>query len=195
MLGSLPLLSFRIRPVEPSDNITRKFAFKVSAAVKRICVCLFVFVFVTLTETGERTWVWSVRTWHSVHGKQTRSMQWMWLQWKHAASQMTAYLTEHVARGIAIQRRAVKKSLVHMSGRHLWSTAGSSDRSLAMSWRQWRLLVTPSSPRRFVLPLRCVSWTALKSTHHKVTDNCDLNGELTSYPVDFIRIYIYVRIC
>ncbi|XP_029286550.1 LOW QUALITY PROTEIN: pleckstrin homology domain-containing family A member 6 [Cottoperca gobio] len=29
VLGSLPLLSFRIRGVEPSDNITRKFAFKV----------------------------------------------------------------------------------------------------------------------------------------------------------------------
>lgn len=30
VLGSLPLLSFRIGGVEPSDNITRKFAFKVS---------------------------------------------------------------------------------------------------------------------------------------------------------------------
>lgn len=29
MLGSLPLLSFRVGGVEPSDNITRKFAFKV----------------------------------------------------------------------------------------------------------------------------------------------------------------------
>ncbi|KAG7495321.1 hypothetical protein JOB18_047454 [Solea senegalensis] len=29
VLGSLPLLSFRIRGVDPSDNITRKFAFKV----------------------------------------------------------------------------------------------------------------------------------------------------------------------
>ncbi|XP_063766163.1 pleckstrin homology domain-containing family A member 6 isoform X3 [Eleginops maclovinus] len=29
VLGSLPLLSFRVRGVEPSDNITRKFAFKV----------------------------------------------------------------------------------------------------------------------------------------------------------------------
>ncbi|KAK9528371.1 hypothetical protein VZT92_012537 [Zoarces viviparus] len=29
VLGSLPLLSFRIKGVEPSDNITRKFAFKV----------------------------------------------------------------------------------------------------------------------------------------------------------------------
>ena len=30
MLGSLPLLSFQIGGVEPVDNITRKFAFKVS---------------------------------------------------------------------------------------------------------------------------------------------------------------------
>lgn len=30
MLGSLPLLSFQIGRVEPIDNITRKFAFKVS---------------------------------------------------------------------------------------------------------------------------------------------------------------------
>uniref|UniRef100_G3PCT8 PH domain-containing protein n=1 Tax=Gasterosteus aculeatus aculeatus TaxID=481459 RepID=G3PCT8_GASAC len=30
VLGSLPLLSFQIKGVEPSDNITRKFAFKVS---------------------------------------------------------------------------------------------------------------------------------------------------------------------
>lgn len=30
MLGSLPLLSFQIGRVEPFDNITRKFAFKVS---------------------------------------------------------------------------------------------------------------------------------------------------------------------
>uniref|UniRef100_A0A3B4TTE1 Pleckstrin homology domain containing A6 n=1 Tax=Seriola dumerili TaxID=41447 RepID=A0A3B4TTE1_SERDU len=30
VLGSLPLLSFRIGGVEPSDNVTRKFAFKVS---------------------------------------------------------------------------------------------------------------------------------------------------------------------
>ncbi|GLD74310.1 pleckstrin homology domain-containing family A member 6 isoform X15 [Lates japonicus] len=29
VLGSLPLLSFRIGGVEPSDNITRKFAFKI----------------------------------------------------------------------------------------------------------------------------------------------------------------------
>lgn len=34
MLGSLPLLSFRIERTEPSDNVTRKFAFKVS----NICV-------------------------------------------------------------------------------------------------------------------------------------------------------------
>lgn len=30
VLGSLPLLSFQIGRVDPSDNITRKFAFKVS---------------------------------------------------------------------------------------------------------------------------------------------------------------------
>lgn len=30
VLGSLPLLSFQIGRVEPLDNITRKFAFKVS---------------------------------------------------------------------------------------------------------------------------------------------------------------------
>uniref|UniRef100_A0A3P8WYE6 Pleckstrin homology domain containing A6 n=1 Tax=Cynoglossus semilaevis TaxID=244447 RepID=A0A3P8WYE6_CYNSE len=35
VLGSLPLLSFRIRPVEPSDNITRKFAFKAEHAGTR----------------------------------------------------------------------------------------------------------------------------------------------------------------
>ncbi|KAA8593211.1 hypothetical protein FQN60_009327 [Etheostoma spectabile] len=32
VLGSLPLLSFRIGGVEPSDNITRKFAFKILTA-------------------------------------------------------------------------------------------------------------------------------------------------------------------
>ncbi|XP_031731477.1 pleckstrin homology domain-containing family A member 6 isoform X3 [Anarrhichthys ocellatus] len=35
VLGSLPLLSFRIKGVEPSDNITRKFAFKVQHAGTR----------------------------------------------------------------------------------------------------------------------------------------------------------------
>uniref|UniRef100_A0A8D3DG99 PH domain-containing protein n=1 Tax=Scophthalmus maximus TaxID=52904 RepID=A0A8D3DG99_SCOMX len=35
VLGSLPLLSFRIRGVEPSDSITRKFAFKVSNTLKK----------------------------------------------------------------------------------------------------------------------------------------------------------------
>lgn len=35
MLGSLPLLSFHIGGVEPSDNITRKFAFKVSDILLR----------------------------------------------------------------------------------------------------------------------------------------------------------------
>lgn len=29
VLGSLPLLSFKIAPVQQSDNISRKFAFKV----------------------------------------------------------------------------------------------------------------------------------------------------------------------
>nr|XP_043879510.1 pleckstrin homology domain-containing family A member 6 isoform X10 [Solea senegalensis] len=35
VLGSLPLLSFRIRGVDPSDNITRKFAFKAEHAGTR----------------------------------------------------------------------------------------------------------------------------------------------------------------
>lgn len=30
VLGSLPLLSYRVRGVEPSENISRQFAFKVS---------------------------------------------------------------------------------------------------------------------------------------------------------------------
>ncbi|GAA6069611.1 pleckstrin homology domain-containing family A member 6 isoform X1, partial [Tachysurus ichikawai] len=30
VLGSLPLLSFKIGPIQPSDNISRRFAFKVS---------------------------------------------------------------------------------------------------------------------------------------------------------------------
>ena len=30
VLGSLPLLSFRVGGVEPSDSLTRRFAFKVS---------------------------------------------------------------------------------------------------------------------------------------------------------------------
>ena len=48
MLGSLPLLNFQIGGVEPLDNITRKFAFKVSSTlVEGPCVlgriCLIVF--------------------------------------------------------------------------------------------------------------------------------------------------------
>ncbi len=35
VLGSLPLLSFHVGGVEPSDNITRKFAFKVCNTVVR----------------------------------------------------------------------------------------------------------------------------------------------------------------
>ncbi|XP_068451655.1 pleckstrin homology domain-containing family A member 6-like [Clinocottus analis] len=45
VLGSLPLLSFRIEGVEPSDNITRKFAFKVSdtEAVHMGALCVIAF--------------------------------------------------------------------------------------------------------------------------------------------------------
>uniref|UniRef100_A0A4W4GFX2 PH domain-containing protein n=1 Tax=Electrophorus electricus TaxID=8005 RepID=A0A4W4GFX2_ELEEL len=37
VLGSLPLLSFKISPVHPLDNISRKYAFKVSG----VCVCVY----------------------------------------------------------------------------------------------------------------------------------------------------------
>lgn len=52
VLGSLPLLSFRVGGVEPSDNLTRRFAFKVSSilvgglcgiAFHHKCILLFMF--------------------------------------------------------------------------------------------------------------------------------------------------------
>lgn len=43
VLGSLPLLSFHIGPVQPSDNINRKYAFKVSTiSILTACVSVFV---------------------------------------------------------------------------------------------------------------------------------------------------------
>lgn len=44
VLGSLPLLSFQIGGVEPLDNITRKFAFKVSDIRVRSRGCWQVYV-------------------------------------------------------------------------------------------------------------------------------------------------------
>lgn len=55
VLGSLPLLSFRIGGVEPSDNITRKFAFKVSdirVEEQRVLVDLCVIVFHAVDAVG-----------------------------------------------------------------------------------------------------------------------------------------------
>lgn len=52
VLGSLPLLSFRIRGVEPSDSITRKFAFKVSNTLKKGNVCVYLCF---MHGTGEHT--------------------------------------------------------------------------------------------------------------------------------------------
>jgi len=45
-LGSLPLLSFKIGPVQALDNITRKFAFKVGD--------LFAFLINVLNAVGTR---------------------------------------------------------------------------------------------------------------------------------------------
>uniref|UniRef100_A0A8C2HHB9 Pleckstrin homology domain containing, family A member 6 n=1 Tax=Cyprinus carpio TaxID=7962 RepID=A0A8C2HHB9_CYPCA len=53
VLGSLPLLSFKIGPVQASDNISRKFAFKVGDLCGSIAFCL------QAEHTGTRTYYFS----------------------------------------------------------------------------------------------------------------------------------------
>ncbi|KAM4588234.1 pleckstrin homology domain-containing family A member 6 isoform 4-T4 [Odontesthes bonariensis] len=55
VLGSLPLLSFRIGEVEPSDNITRKFAFKAKHAGTRT------YYFSTESPEEQQAWIRAMR--------------------------------------------------------------------------------------------------------------------------------------